>query len=354
MPEENEFIILNYDILPDVDVIKKLETNDDMFLVMDEIHKCKSYKSNRTKKCAALSRQFKNVFGLTGTPMQNNPGELWSEIKVLNIHNRVFGSFDNFKRLFKCKIKIINKQRIIEWGNPTKGAVERIKKHILVRKKEQVFDLPEQLRTVINIPIDKNAVRQLDALSDEFGDLLQYKNKPIPFELISKYRKISSTFKIPYMMNIVKDHIESKTPLVVFSCHRDPILELKKLKNYGVIMGDTPHKIRESNMFNFQNGVLDGIGMTKSGTEGITLTRACRMLVVDYGYSFGENKQFEGRIHRIGQDRKCVYLILMLDHYIDKRLFEILYIKSKYDQAITDSVSFDYPKSKLLLSIGGK
>ena len=68
----------------------------------------------------------------------------------------------------------------------------------------------------------------------------------------------------------------------------------------------------------FQAGDLDVmLATTGAGAEGITLTAASRMVVVQESWSNVANKQAHDRIHRIGQDRGTEIITLITEGTVD-------------------------------------
>ena len=58
--------------------VHKVDLPDGFVLVIDEAHKVNKETSRRRKKVEKLAKQADRVVALTGTPMPNNPMELWS------------------------------------------------------------------------------------------------------------------------------------------------------------------------------------------------------------------------------------------------------------------------------------
>lgn len=66
------------------------------FIIVDEAHRLKN--KNAKILCTLKRLPCKRVLLLTGTPIQNNTGELWSLLNY--IHPEKFVSFDDFRRNF--------------------------------------------------------------------------------------------------------------------------------------------------------------------------------------------------------------------------------------------------------------
>jgi SNF2 family DNA or RNA helicase len=83
-----KMIILNYEILEAwtpfiLKIIKKLKGK--ACLVFDESHYVKSRGAKRTKALKKLSKAFKYVIAISGTPLVNRPSELWTTLNTVNL-----------------------------------------------------------------------------------------------------------------------------------------------------------------------------------------------------------------------------------------------------------------------------
>lgn len=98
-------------------------------------------------------------------------------------------------------------------------------------------------------------------------------------------------------------------PLVVAAVSRQLIeLAAERLKRldipHGLVTGAQSGYERGQSVENFQNGRHRVILLTLgAGAEGLTLTRASRMLFMQESYSSIQNQQAEDRIYRIGSER---------------------------------------------------
>jgi DNA ligase-1 len=106
VPNENEAVIINYDILPKWLEPKETEEKDDkgkpkkevivpedikkalskVVLIGDEFHLAKNYKAARSQKVSSLSRLCKIVWALTGTPLMNKPPDLFGTLAAGNMY----------------------------------------------------------------------------------------------------------------------------------------------------------------------------------------------------------------------------------------------------------------------------
>lgn len=149
------------------------------------------------------------------------------------------------------------------------------------------------------------------------------------FEQFSEIRALLAEARIPAMLEEVESYEESDTPLVVFSAHKAPILELGKRDGWKIITGETKPEDRRDIVHAFQNGQLKGIGLTiQAGGVGLTLTRASNALFVDLDWTPAMNIQAEDRICRIGQTSSKVLIKRMSStHPLDVHMQELIEFK---------------------------
>lgn len=277
-------------------------------VIFDEIQYLKTPSSTRTKKSRAMATATREkegrTWGLSGTPLENEPSELWSVFQVVGIAHSAFGDFKKFVALFKGKSLPFGGYA---WGLPedeqsVQDITERLRRDMLRRNREEVLpQLPTKVWREIEVDIDRKALAECDRFVKNEGgvervaELLELEK--INFETMSSVRAALATAKIPALLDFVKDFEEQKEILVVFSAHRAPIDTLARRSGWAVITGDVKaHKKREIEE-KFQRGELKGVACTiRSGGVAITLTRAHHAIFVDLDWKPTANEQAEDRI----------------------------------------------------------
>lgn len=128
------------------------------------------------------------------------------------------------------------------------------------------------------------------------------------------------------MLEYIEECEEQEVPLVVASAHLAPIDALLGRPGWATITGDTPAEDRQAIVRAFQDGKLNGVGLTvQAGGVGLTLTRAWKLLAVDMDWVVSNNAQVEDRICRIGQKSDKIEIIRMVsDHPLDKHVMRLI------------------------------
>ena len=112
--KENEVVLTTYGtIRNDIEKIKKYKFD---LIILDESQNIKNTNAQTTK--AVMLLECKNRVALSGTPVENNLGELYSLFRFLN--PGMFGSAEEFNRYYAIPIQKDN----------DKEAAEELKKKI--------------------------------------------------------------------------------------------------------------------------------------------------------------------------------------------------------------------------------
>ena len=335
-PENGEIVITNYDILP-----SKFEKQSEFVLVCDEIHSCKNYETKRHKSVKELSKIADRVIGMTGTPLTNKPFDLFGVLCALTLEKTVFGSWNNFMRQFGG---FKNRFGGYEFSGPTSLVPELLRRVMLRRLRDDVLpDLPKKSYTTLVCNGITNELRKkLDEMYEEYKDFMEVEQLP-PFEAFAGLRAELACSRIPSMLEIVESHEEEEVPLVVFSAHREPILELEKREGWEIITGDTSSAKRQEIVNKFQAGSLRGVGLTiQAGGVGLTLTKAWKSLFVDLDWTPAWNQQAEDRLCRIGQTKPVEIVRLVSDHVLDKHILKLLSSKiNLFEKSIDHKIKLE-------------
>jgi SWI/SNF-related matrix-associated actin-dependent regulator 1 of chromatin subfamily A len=349
-PTAGEVVIINYDILPtwlqpkkDHPNAKAWEVNmkhvpqstqqacQDMVLILDEVHKVKNYKSGRSKKVNGLCRLIGRVWGLSGTPLENRPLDLWGVLSCLEMARTVFGGFNRFLEKMNGQKKFIGRYRRkfvgYEFGTPEPIVPELMRRVMLQRKREDVLpDLPGKVYTTIKVPLPNNLRSTMDDLWNEWGEVIEHQRELPPFEQFSTLRQQLAESRIEAVEEMVEDHEEQDIPLVVFSAHVAPVRRLGSRPGWAYIDGSVSSARRQQIVDDFQAGKLKGVAVTiRAGGVGLTLTRAWKAIFIDLDWAPPLNQQAEDRICRIGQTAPhCEVVRLVSDHVLDEHVLHLI------------------------------
>lgn len=307
-------------------------------LVVDEAHYCKTKDSKRTLAVRGIASQCSSTWLLTGTPLLNTPEELWSLCQIFpgfdsldafdtGAHS-VFGSWKTFVEYFGGKKKYFGGYSWPASGEVDPEARLRLSTIMLRRMRVDVLpDLPVKTRRFIDVDVlgphlklDAEMRARLEAWSD--AEVLK---ECEPDGSLSTVRKDLATAKSSAIGPLLEEYETANEPVVVFSYHRDPIIELGRRRGWACITGSTSDRERTALVKSFQAGKLKGLAGTIGAMGvGVTLTASANSIFIDRDYVPANNLQAEDREVRIGQTRGVVVTILNAKHMVDQRVNAIL------------------------------
>lgn len=312
-------------------------------LGLDEAHYLKSQGSQRTqnvygedcKTIGGLIERCDRVYAITGTPMPNNPSELWTHLRALapdTIPNPKTGkpqAFWTFTQKF-CNVVNNGFGTAIKGGRRLDILREMIDPFMLRRLKKDVLkDLPGleigQIFVQGRLQLDddeKKILRKLVKAKGEKIDILTALKALGPHS--ASLRRKTGEAKVKGVIDWVEGHMEGCDKLVVFAQHTSVINELWKAWHgkYGAVYldGSVPGAKRQAAVDAFQNNpdCRIFIGQLIAAGAGITLTAASDLLLVESSWVPTENEQPIMRIHRFGQKNACIAYFATLAGSIDE------------------------------------
>lgn len=343
-PKAGEILVISYDSLPDLTMARFLvpEPMHDVDLILDECQMVTNETALRTRKVRRLRAQCRRTWGLSGTPMNGTPMDLWGVLVTLGLAERLFGSRDAFVSLCGGEKRFITDRRTgrlrqigHKWGNICPEVNEKLKTVMLRRLLTDVIEMPPLQRADVLVPAPDDLRDWLDGEMKTAWLGLESRQMP-PFELLSEARAAMARSRIPDFLEQVK-LLADAGPVIAFSAHRDPILALQKLRNAKCFLGETPPVERAALVERFQAGKLRVLGMTiDSGGVGITLTKARSVVFCDEDYNPSLNEQAIRRAYRQGQKGTVLVRRLVTDHPLDLRVSEILAEKTRLIGAVVE------------------
>lgn len=335
LPSDANIIIINYDILTRWEVI--LQKHPFKLIIMDEAHYLKNATTNRTKSALKITSKIPHKIGLTATPVENSPMDLFTIFRILRPN--MFPVRHNFGLRY-CG----GKQT--PWGWEYKGATnlkelaELLKLFMIRRKKADVLkELPETQRIVIPISIDR---REYDQAEAEFFSWYSKggRVKLLAMQKMEAMRQAVNKAKFNEAVQWVSDFIEH-SKLVLFVIHTKIADDFYKAfqKQAVLLYGATSAKKRQEAIDRFQTDdkVRLFVANIKAGGVGVTLTAADTTCCYELPWTSSLLEQGEGRVSRIGQksDKIMSYFLLAPDT-VEMDLMEIIDRKQKLVAQIVD------------------
>ncbi len=318
-----EVVIANYDILHFRS--DELLRDDWDVIIIDECHKIKNAKAKRTQAFLRIAATCKSVIALTGTPILNRPLELWN---IINLIDPI--AFHHEKR-FKNRYCWNNTTHTYTGAQNLDELQEKLRETLMIRRfKSQVLtELPAKQYTVVEVEpskrlkqldeeimaaVDKGLLDELLTTQELIGDgsteeksasFYDIFGEQVSFGLISKHRHEAALAKITTAVKYVEDLLETADKVIVFAHHRKVQEAMrKKFSNCAYITGGMNPKLRDLQEDKFQDDpdCRVFVGSIKAASEGITLTAASEVVMVEIDWTPAAMEQAEDRAHRIGQE----------------------------------------------------
>ena len=341
-------LIINYDILHHWQNTL-LKTIKPTLIIADEIHKAKNKDAKRTKSLGKLAKYTKYFIGLTGTPVDNRPREIFQPLQM--IKPTLFPNFMAFAHRY-CNPQFNGFAMNYDGASNTIELNQILTREVMLRrKKEDVLkELPNKSRALVPMDIDN---RKEYNKAEE--DLIKYL-KEIDIEKAKKAKRAETLAKIATLrrlavkgkMRQTKDWIEDfieYEKLVVFTWHKETADELMNRfdKQAVKLVGGMSDKQREAAKEAFQNDdkIRLFVGNVAAAGEGITLTAASNAVFVEHPRTPGGLKQGEDRIHRIGQEMPVTCWNLVADNTIDEEIVKSLEAKMATATEVIDGEEAD-------------
>jgi len=349
-----DFVIVNYEMIVKYLSIFKTKIWD--LLILDESQYIKNFKAKRTKAIVGFRDSGKIVNGLkdyakqkillTGTPILNYPHELYTQLKVLN--HPLAQSYRKFRDeyiVYDLRYNVpIGGKNIEELQRELRSScmLRREKKDVLKElpaKIRQILLLPESILSKEELEENKRGVELVKKYWDENLNPLQ--SSIAPFEEISSIRHKTALKKLPYVIEIIENALESEEKIVVFGHHHDVINSIyEKFKGMAVkATGEENITERDRAVYEFQNNpnIRIFIGSIQAMGLGITLTTSSLAIFVEIEWRPADLVQAEDRLHRIGQEDVVHVQYVLVNDSIEAFMMEKISAKIEISKRLLDS-----------------
>jgi SNF2 family DNA or RNA helicase len=354
------FLITNIETLRDKSIqsqIKKM-CNEGIIgmTIIDEIHKCKNSQSKQGKAIHCCCSYYR--LALTGTPLMNNPIDLYNVLKWLEVENH---SLTYFKNLY-CEMGGFGGYEIIGYKNLDQ-LENSLNKNMLRRRKEEVLDLPPKIYTDELLDLDSSQDKLYrDVTNQIIEDVDRIMLLPNPLTELIRLRQVTSNPNILTSKNItnvkydrIADILESTTDKVIIFSNWTKVINPLYIKlsslgyNPALVTGETKDPIGEMTKFQSDNTCKVILGTTPALGTGYTLTAANTVIFIDEPWSKAIKDQAEDRCHRIGTKGTVNIITLICKDTIDERIHQIIKDKGELSDRIVDGKAIQPSDIKFLI-----
>lgn len=324
-------------------------------LILDEAQTIKNPLAKMTKSIKRLNA--KQRLCLTGTPMENHLGELWSLFDFLM--PGFLGSYATFNRFYRKGIEGEGNEQVQSW------LIQKTHPFLLRRTKDDVAkELPAKTEIIQNIilPNDQRTLYESIrvTMEEKVRDLLKEKGlarSRIEFlDALLKLRQaccdprlvklehaqnIKGSAKLDYLMTVLPEMIEEGRRILIFSQFAQMLgLIEQSLQaadiDFVKLTGQTRN--RSEVIDKFQNGKVPVFLISlKAGGVGLNLTAADTVIHYDPWWNPAVENQATDRAYRIGQDKPVFVYKLICEHTVEERVLALQTRKQKLADSVYGS-----------------
>jgi SNF2 family DNA or RNA helicase len=318
------------------------------YIILDESQAIKNPESQTARSLMLLKSH--NRIALSGTPVQNNTFDLYSQFNFLN--PGLLGNKQFFKDEFA---NAIDKKQDEE---KTQQLRKIVYPFMLRRTKEQVApDLPEKIESIIWCEMEPEQRKVYDEYKKFYRDslmeriasegiqragiyilegLLRLRQICDSPKLLKKkeFNKIGST-KLDELLREIEDNIGNHK-MLVFSQFTEMLgliedeFKKKKIK-YAYLDGSTKQSERQVAVEKFQQNEDCRIFLIslKAGGVGLNLTAADYVFLIDPWWNPAAEQQAIDRTHRIGQTKKIIAYKMICKDSVEEKILALQSNKKK-------------------------
>jgi len=347
-----DLVLTTYALLPRDE--EKLREHHYHLVILDESHYIKNTRSKAAQTAGSLSARHRLC--LSGTPLENHLGELWSQFHFLL--PGLLGDEKTFNSQFRHPIE--------RQDDPVRRALlnRRIKPFLLRRTKDNVAkELPEKTEMVrrvelsgaqrdlyetVRLAMDKKVREEIDrkgvarsqiVILEALLKLRQVCCDPrLVKALPAKKNSAAVSAKLTDLMQMIDDLLAEGRKILVFSQFTSMLglieeeLEARNIP-YAILTGET--RDRAAQVAAFQQGAMPVFLISlKAGGVGLNLTAADTVIHYDPWWNPAAENQATDRAWRIGQDKPVFVYKLIARGTLEEKIQQLQQKKSELAQSI--------------------
>ena len=317
--------------------------------ILDEAQAIKNHTTQKYKAVCGVNSKVR--FALTGTPVENRLGELWSIFSFLM--PGYLPPYRTFCARFEKPIVQEDDKDALRRLNQLTGPF------ILRRMKSEVLkELPPKTENIHRIELDTDQRKlYLAAVVDAREKLRAAKpeDKMAVFAVLMRLREIccdprlvadnweGGSAKLEACMELVTAAVEGGHRILLFSQFTS-MLELlaKRLDEAGMshftLQGSTPKPVRAELVRRFNSGEADVFLISlRAGGTGLNLTAADIVIHYDPWWNVAAQNQATDRAYRIGQQNPVQVYKLIAQDTIEEKIVELQQAKQDLAETVTGS-----------------
>ena len=324
-------------------------------LVIDESSRFKDPSTKRFKALKKHLKGFSRRLILTGTPTPQGMGDLWSQVGILDLGERLETSLTRFRDKYMMPDQMNRHTRVVySWKlqpNADQTINDKISDICFSLKAEDYLQLPSCTSLYHKIELDKpvrtkyNELRK-DMVSEIKGQTITaptaaaLANKLLQFTSGAVYNEEGEAqevhnAKLEYLESIME---ESSSPTLVFYHFKHSLQRLRLSFPEAVLLDD-------DNIEAWRRGEIRML-LAHPQSGGIGLNLQCNVgdtaqtVWFDLPWSSENYIQANARIYRQGQEKPVIIHHLVVSNSVDEHVVKVLEGKINLQDALLESLNF--------------
>lgn len=351
LDEGCQVLITSYDLLKRD--MKHYESMSFRFQVIDEAQYIKNAATQSARAVKAIRARTR--FALTGTPIENRLGELWSIFDYL-MPGFLF-TYARFKKIYESPIVRESDPEVVSNLKRLIGpfVLRRVKKDVLK-------ELPDKLETAVYSRLQgqqkelytANAAKLKEEL-ESGGDAVYEKGKIQILAELTRLRQIccdpalcyenyrGGSAKLETCMDLIRNGVNGGHKILLFSQFTSMLRIIEKRLSQEEIAcytltGSTPKEERLRMVDSFHTDPVPVFLISlKAGGTGLNLTAADMVIHYDPWWNVAAQNQATDRAHRIGQEKQVSVFKLITKGTIEENIMVLQESKKNLaDQIIAE------------------
>lgn len=323
-------------------------------VVVDELSSFRTPKSQRFRALRKVRPLIKRIVGLTATPAPNGLINLWAQIYLLDMGERLGRTFTGFRERYFYPAKWdYQNGRVYKW-EPKPGAEEAIFARLadicVSMKAEDWLELPERIDRVVPVGLPASAREQYERLerklilryTDGAGDVVAgtrsvLKNKLLQLSNGAVYDENGNVREIHNAkLEALESVIESANgrPVLVFYTYKHDRDRIRRAFPYA-------RELKTSKDFEDWNAGRIPLLLAHPASTGHGLNlQAGGNIIVWFGLTWDLElyQQANARLHRQGQTQKVIVHHLVAEGTVDEDVMQALQEKADGQEAFLRAV----------------
>lgn len=330
-------------------------------VLLDEAQNIKNPDTQQSQAARALQAEYR--LALTGTPMENNVGDIWSIMDFLN--PGMLGKREVFRDTFF---------RPIQSGTDpsARSRLRRVTTPFILRRlktdKQIISDLPEKMEGKVFCPLTLEQARlyeeELESFQRELGQAEGIGRRGLILAVLTRLKQICNhpahylrqaqapsrrSGKLLRLEEMLEEVFARGESALVFTQYAEMGGLLKRqlcqtfAREMPFLHGGVPRKERERLVQEFQesSGPLAFVLSLKAGGTGLNLTRATHVFHYDRWWNPAVENQATDRAFRIGQTRNVMVHKFICGGTLEERIDALIESKTALaDEIVTSGETF--------------